>query len=165
MRRAVSILGTLLIIVTILISGSVVAGTWLYIDHVEFENYCTNPNDAVGIDDGDHATIGQDDPVLKLGSICLDLGDGNAMGPNQIFWVNASSDDSEEYKVWVTDNPEDWDDYIYVGYNEDTAKHSFTTPYIIGSSWRWVYLEGKTGLDTGDYAYGPDIDAVGWESP
>ncbi len=169
MRKTIMILGTILIAAVILISGSAVAGTWHYIDHVESSVDCTNPDNAVGQDDGIHATIGINSSGLdpaKLGAICLDLGSGNEMGPNQEFWVNASSRVSEEYNVWVTDDPADLANHVYVGQNEDTAKHNFITPLTPNMSWRWVYIQGETGDDTNrDPTYGPEIDAVGWESP
>jgi hypothetical protein len=54
----------------------------------------------------------------------------------------------------------------YVGTGWDTDDLIFQTPSgPPGTLWRYIFLEGKTGIaiaDGGDYAYGPDIDAVGW---
>jgi hypothetical protein len=169
MRKAVMILGTVLIATMIFISGSAVAGTWHYIDHVESSNYCTNPNYAVGYDDRFYASIGINGspPTLPvLGAICLDLGSGNEMPPSQNFTVFASSTISEIYDVWVTDDPADVENHVWVGENSDTANHYYTTPSTPDMSWRWVYIQGLTGDDINrDPAYGPEIDAVGWYEP
>ena len=161
MRRTVAICGTFLIAAVLIISGSAVAA-WYYAVSVDDGADYTDGNEMLGSDDDDHGTLGIDSP-LRLGWISLDLGSGNEMGPSQDFTVFANSADSEEYSVHVQDPGKNVP--VWLGNNYDLADHDFTTPSTFGKTWRYIILVGESGLDTGDYAYGPDIDAVGWEDP
>jgi hypothetical protein len=71
-RKIIMILG-ILIVTTILISGSAVAST----HHAVSQNniYCTNPNNAVGGEDDTWATLGVNLPYPILGVINLSMND------------------------------------------------------------------------------------------
>lgn len=162
MRKAILIFGTLLITITILISGSVVA-PW-----VTVYNWgdCTNIYSIENAPNGSYASIGINATMIdppKLGWVELDLGAGNAMGPSQQFTVWAESPVREMYAVLVAVTPED--DAWFLGFGNDTLNTIFTTPPNLGYSWRYIIIIGMTGVPMpsgGDIAYGPDIDAVGW---
>lgn len=165
MKRIGTILGILLT-VTILISGSAVA-TWVHADHHEpAYTDCENPTYAEGADNDEYASLGHDDPSPVLGYILLDLGSGNEMPPWQDFTVFADTDVNETYHVSVApdDNPNATQ---YVGTGWDTEDLIFQTPGgPPGTLWRYIFLEGITGQPAsggGDYYYGPEIDAVGWD--
>ena len=159
MRKLITILGTLLIAVTILISGSAVAPwvTWIYEENTSDTDYIN------GAPNGYYASLGKNGPPAVLGLVVLDLGAANAMGPNQQFTVFADSSVSENYTVAVSETAED--DGVEVGSGEDTQNHTFYTPSTPRKSWRYIILTGTSGVTAyagGDYYYGPDIDAVGW---
>lgn len=163
MKKSIAILGTMLITVTILISGSGIA-PWFFVDHYEplYTVNCTSPGAAVGAPDDEYASLGEDNPPV-LGLIVLDLDRGNEMGPDQEFTVFANSSVSEIYNVSISETATD--DGYYLGSNEDTEDHNFTTPSTPGKEWRYIIMWGWTGSLTPDYHYGPDIDAVGWYQP
>jgi hypothetical protein len=164
MRKAITILGTILIAAMILTSGSAVA-TWYFADHVEDYERCHNPDDAVGAPDYEYATLGVETPILRLGWIILDLGSGNEMGLNQNFTVFASSTYPELYDVFVSENASwEYKEMFWVGQDYDTANHDFTTLSTPEKQWRYIGLEGKSGAVSPpqDPFYGPEIDAVGW---
>jgi hypothetical protein len=158
MRKAIMILGTILIATVILISGSAVA-TWHYAVAVDHYAFCTNPDEALDAPDGVYATIGVDGPPTILGTIFLDLGVYNGMGDNQQFWVFARSDVQEEYKVIIyTEGFETW---VVCGYGYDDADEDFYTPSL-GETWRYIEIQGWSGGGY-DPVNGPEIDAVGFE--
>jgi hypothetical protein len=165
-KRIGTILGILLT-VTILISGSAVA-TWVYARYIIDYDDCTNITEILYADDLIHATIGQNPSTL--GWVIVDLGAGHGMGPNDEFTVVAygnylDNSKSEDYEVSVGMNPYS---FVYVGSDDDQENHTFTTPNY-GSDWRYIYIEGATGvsppLDGTDRYYGPEVDAVGWDEP
>ena len=167
MRKTVAIFGTLLITVMILISGSAVAA-WVWANHYEAPyTYCSNPGQAVGAPDGSYASLGFDGPPPELGWILLDLTSSNAMGSSQDFRVVAATPVNESYAVWVCETT-DLQFKLYVGSGWDTENLTFTTPSNPpAASWRYIYIMGTSGVTAGagggDYEYGPDIDAVGWD--
>lgn len=161
MRKIITILGILLII-TVLISGSSVA-TWRYVIWIDEDN-TTNRDNIDGAEDGNFATLGVNTPTETLGWILLDLDRGYEMPPNQDFTVFADSSESEQYSVYVSPSSTGG---TYVGSNYDTADHDFTTPSSgSGPTYRYIKLVGLTGyIIGGDPIYGPEIDAVGWDQP
>jgi len=165
MRKTVAIFGTLMIAAVLIISGSTVAA-WVWADHHEAAyTYCSNPTQAVGAPDGSYASLGFDGPPPVLGFIALDLGSLYAMPADQDFTVFADSPIEETYTAYVgiTSDPQ----YsLYVGGGNDTRDFIFTTPASPPSAWyRYIFLNGTSGVQAGDYYYGPEIDAVGWDKP
>jgi hypothetical protein len=161
MGRYVAIFGTLLIMV-ILLSGSSVAQTWHYALSQTNTN-CTNPDYALGAPNPNDATIGQNPSTL--GSIILDLGAANEMGPDQDFTVYGDPGGiTEKYKVEVIEGSSGGGGIIPVGFGQDTnAEEDFTTPSDFGKTWRYIRINGTSGsTGGGDTIYGPEIDAVGW---
>ena len=160
MKKLITILGILLT-VTILISGSAVA-TYVYAI-AQTNDDCTNPNNALGPPNGTYATIGRDPDIL--GWILLDLGSVNAMPSSQDFVVFAETLVAEDYDVWVGENTTI--EYLHwVGRGTDDRNEIFTTPSEPDAgSWRYILIIGASGVKPGDYDYGPDIDAVGWDKP
>jgi len=152
-------MGTLLITMVLIISGSAVAPwviTWYS------SGNCTNLSYITGADDGNHASLGVDGPPPELGWVLLDLGSGNEMPANQLFTVYASSASEENYNVYVVETT-DLQYKLYVGNGDDTVDEDFTTPLSPPTgSYRYIYLEATSGVQTIDYAFGPDIDAVGY---
>lgn len=164
MRRAVAIVGTLLITVTILISSSAVA-YWLYIMRVDSSENCTNPNDARYSPDGDHATIGNNEPTL--GWIILDLGLGIGMNGSQEFTVFASSTVKETYKIRLLSDPWKVASSWWTGC-DDTTDEDFTAPATPpGQIWRYFEIHSEEGdnSDESDPIYGSEIDAIGFDAP
>ena len=163
MRKTVAIFGTLLIATVLIISGSAVA-TWVYAIS-QTSSGCSSPGNALGAPDGNYATLGQDGPPPVLGFIALDLGSLYAMPADQDFTVFADSPIEETYTAYVgiTSDPQ----YsLYVGGGNDTRDFIFTTPASPPSAWyRYIFLNGTSGVQAGDYYYGPEIDAVGWDKP
>jgi len=164
MRKAIGILGALLIITFILISGSAVA-RWVYATIPISSSDCTNPQYILGPEDDAHATIGHN--PSSLGKITVALAAGHGMDANAEFtvfaWGSSTVNDEEEYyDVYVSmDNSS----YTYVGSDDDQENHTFTTPNY-GSDWRFIHIEGTSGnIDDGDPNYGPEITAVGWDEP
>jgi len=166
MRKTVAIFGTLLIAAVLIISGS--AAAWVYAISQTNVN-CTDPDEARFAPNSDYASLGKHlppaDPVL--GWILLDLGSINVMPANQDFTVFAQSSVEENYTVYVSETT-DLQYKLYVGSGWDTEDLIFTTPLNPQATWyRYIYLEGLSGVTAGagggDYAYGPDIDAVGWD--
>ncbi len=159
MKRFGTILGILLT-VTILISGSAVA--WVYAYWIDEDN--TTDIDYIDDLDGNHASLGEHNPPAPpvLGWVLLDLGSGNEMPNSQDFTVFADSIGNETYDVSVgeTPNPAATE---YVGTGYDTQRLTFQTPSTGDDAWRYILIEGKTGGLSLDPAYGPDIDAVGWD--
>jgi hypothetical protein len=155
-RRIITILGILLI-VTILISGSVVAP---YIISAAGSVNCTNQTYATGSPDTQHATAGKNSPPT-LGVLRLDFGSGNEMDPDQIFTVYASSAMNESYGVQVESHNSTVQTAIGNGW--DTQNCDFTTPSESGWKWRWVIITGSSGVIAwNDAIYGPEVDAVGY---
>lgn len=162
MKRSIAILGTILITVVILISGSAVAPWHHAVGIYHYENVSDRFN-ILGAPNGTYASLGFDGPPPELGVIVLDLGSGNEMGPSQDFTVFADTAVEEDYSAAVAESPED--DGVWVGDGEDTQDFNFTTPSTPGMEWRYIILIGTSGVTAfsgGDYYYGPDIDAVGW---
>jgi hypothetical protein len=161
MRRFITILGILLTAV-ILISGSAVAA-WVFVT-VHSSDDCTDIDEIEGIHDDTYATIGENPSTL--GWVLLDLGSVNAMPSSQDFVVFAQTPVAEDYNVWVGESPVigfmNW-----VGLGTDDGNETFTTPSLPPTaSWRYILIIGASGVGFGgDYAYGPDIDAVGWDKP
>jgi hypothetical protein len=166
MRRFIAILGTLLIAVVIIISGSAVA-TWVYVT-VYSSNSCTDITDIEAAEDNVYASLGQDGPPPVLGWVLLDLGSVNEMPSSQDFTVFADTSVEENYSVWVGIT-----NVIatmsYVGQGSDLDDEIFQTPsQPAHGGWQYIYILGTSGIAGavgGDYAYGPDIDAVGWDKP
>jgi hypothetical protein len=165
MRKIILMLGTILI-ATILISGSAVAG-WHYSTIYSSYN-CTSITNIEGAEDGYHATLGVDgSPVQNpgtLGWVLLDLSSDNAMGPDQDFTVFADSSIEELYDAYVGETPNPYAT-SWVGQGGDTNDEIFTTPSTPNKAYRYIFIEGTTGSVDLDPHYGPEIDAVGWESP
>jgi len=157
MKKMVATFGTLLIAAVIILSGSATAATH-FVKYIS-ESYCTNIGYIDGPPDNLSASLGQDGTPPRYGTVRLDLGSGNEMGASQVFTVfYANNTESEQYQVFVG---EDLDEFYLVGSGNDQADRNFTTPNW-GSSWRYIILVGISGSSTGDPAYGPEIDAVGW---
>jgi len=165
MRKAIMILGTILIATVILISGSVVA-IWYHIIYLYDDYQCTNPTYALYSPDGDHATIGENDPEV-LGKIILDLGSGNEMGSNQNFTVFADTNLNETYDVSVISS--DLTAMIMVGSGWDTEDCEFYTPSTPVVLWRYIQINATSGYivfnEPVDVIYGPEVDAVGYWTP
>lgn len=162
MRKIIMIPGIILIAAVLLISGSAVAQSWHYIEDYGENANCTNPEEAIGIPDGDFATMGQNGDPNKLGYCVYDLGATGAMGPNQDFTVFASSLVEEWYHVRVSEGS-GGNSGTLVGYGLDTQNENFTSPSAPGT-YRYIIIEGESG-DPGygdDDIYGPEIDAIGW---
>ena len=162
MKKSIAILGTLLTVI-ILISGSAVA-TMVFAYWIDRDN--TTRWWLIDDLDGEYASLGRDGPPPVLGWILLDLGTTNAMPNSQDFTVFAETSGNETYDVSVCPGT-DPEDTHYVGSGWDTENLTFQTPSS-GGPWRYIFLEGTSGLTAfagGDYAYGPDIDAVGWDKP
>ena len=162
MKKLITILGILLA-VTILLSGSAVAA-WVYVT-VDYSEDCTYIDEIEGAEDDVFASLGEDRLPFDgiLGWVFLDLGSGNEMGPSQDFTVFASSSVSEYYDVFV--QASDHHSPIFVGNDEDTANHVFTTPSLLGVTYRYIIRIGDSGVRGDGPAWGPDIDAVGWYKP
>jgi hypothetical protein len=166
-RKITTILG-ILMIVTILINGSAIAGTWHYGQDVVFEENCTNSSYILYAPDEDIASIGKDNPTPTLGRIHVDLGEDDWMGPDQNFTVFGGSIGNsyiEEYDVWVSEDDETVDYEDYCGRGNDTEYEEFWTPSESGKEWRYIYIEARSGDSRSDFAYGPDINAIGWYEP
>jgi hypothetical protein len=164
MRKAIMILGTILIAAVILISGSAVAATWHYgVSIVEYY-HCTSPDDVIDQPDDEYCSLGTS--AQDLGWILINLSYGHGMGPEQQFWVFADSTYVEEYLVFVCAEPNYQTTYP-VGEGSDTADEDFFTPvtHCPVDGWIYILLIGKTGDARPDPVYGPDIDAVGWYEP
>ncbi|UCG68273.1 MAG: hypothetical protein JSV09_10670 [Thermoplasmata archaeon] len=160
MRRFIAIFGPLLIMV-ILICGSAVAQSWHYaLDYSETN--CTNPEEALYAPDSSYATIGENPSTL--GSITLDLGAANEMGPSQNFTVYGYlAGITEKYTVWVIEGSSEGGTVGIVGHGQDTNDEEFYTPATLGKTWRYIMINGTSGsTGVGDTIYGPEIDAVGW---
>ncbi len=163
MRKAIMMLGTILIAAVILISGSAVA--WVWVDNVHSYNNCTDPDHAVGAPDTQVASLGTVGPPPAMGWIFLDLGLSNAMPNSQNFTVfHYNNANNEEYNVSVSDTS-DPDDAILVGFGWDQDDYTFTTPSSGGGAWRYILIKAYIGADSADPAPGPEIDAVGWDKP
>jgi hypothetical protein len=162
MKRFIVILGTLLIATVIIISGSAVA-TWVYVTVYSSDN-CTDIDEIEGAPDDDYASLGEYGPPAVLGWVLLDLGSANAMPNSQDFTVFAGSAANETYEVHVIETPEP-ENKKYVGTGYDTKDFIFQTPSTGIEPWRYIYIMGTSGDWASDPAYGPDIDAVGWDKP
>jgi hypothetical protein len=160
MRKIILMLGTILI-ATILISGPVMAEE-IYIARVESSVDCTYPSNAVGIHNDAYATIGENPSTLGL--IILDFGLALSMGSDQEFTIyGMSHGETETYDVRVIE--QDGTTYADLGSGEDTTDEVFTTPSTSGRDWRWVKITATFGnKGDGDNNYGPEIDAVGYET-
>lgn len=160
MRKAMTILGTLLITAIILISGSVVA-TWVFGVIVDFEQGTTFPEQALGQPNSVHATVGNNTPDSTLGILRLDLGAANMMSERTYFYVIAQSTVSENYSVTVYNHDKTFS--VSVGSGEDTNDQTFKTPDSPSRSYRYIEIHGLTGnIGDGDPFYGPEVDAVTW---
>ena len=165
MRKFVAIPGIILITVVLLINGPAVAQPrWHFAVAVEDYERCVDPENALGQDDNDYASLGST-PFEYYGWIILDLGEDNEMGALQLFWVFADSSVTEDYDVYVgaTSNI---NDFVYLSWGKDNEDYNFTTPsYIAGDGWRYVYIEATHAYLPGDPYYGPEVDAVGFYGP
>jgi hypothetical protein len=163
MRKAITILGTLIITSIILISGSVVA-TFVYGESVYASDQASNVDNILGAPNPYDATLGENSPSEVNGAIVVELNSSDAMPADQQFTVYAGGTFlNESYNVSVSENGED--DVIYIGDGDDQSDYVFTTPSW-GSSWRYIHLTGATGSRHAlDDIYGPEIDAVGWDKP
>ncbi|UCE38641.1 MAG: hypothetical protein JSW00_05270 [Thermoplasmata archaeon] len=167
MRRFIAILGTLLIAMVITISGSAVA-TWVYAHWIDEDN--TTNIGYIDVLDTNYASLGEHippaDPVL--GWVLLELNLGDEMPFSQDFTVFANTPVEEEYSVWVGETTEKAT-MSYVGDGSDSGNEVFTTPSSpFNAKWRYIYIEATSGItsfEDGDYDYGPDINAVGWDKP
>lgn len=160
MRKAFGILVALLISILILISSSAVAA-WYYAQSIQDSEHATNEDEILDHPDGFHATLGENPSTL--GWIRVDLGAGNGVPPKHEFTVFARfGGETEEYTVGMS---EDLFSEVSVGEGDDSDDHVFYAPST-GTSWRYIILSGKSGSTSiSDPIYGPEIDAVGWESP
>jgi hypothetical protein len=164
MRKAIMILGTILIAAVILISGSAVAATWHYgVSIVEYY-HCTSPDDVIDQPDDEYCSLGTS--AQDLGWILINLSYGHGMGPEQQFWVFADSTYPEQYQVFISAEP-NYETSYEIGYGWDNNDKDFYTPDEIApvNGWLYILLLGKTGDPHPDPWYGPDIDAVGWYEP
>jgi hypothetical protein len=164
MRKAIMILGTILIAAVILISGSAVA--WTYAKVIIHSNDCTNIDKILGQDDNVHATLGKN--YDKIGAVLLDLDEGYEMPADQDFTVFADGSilgngKTEYYEVFVS---QDLITFELVGSDDDQDDHVFTTPDY-GSLWRYIHIacteNGGDYHPTLDPEFGPEVDAVGWD--
>jgi hypothetical protein len=159
MRKVITVVGTLLTVM-ILFCGSAVAA-WVWVE-VYDEDYTTDIYEIEDAPDNVYATIGQNPSTL--GWVILDLGISNAMGASQDFVVVAQSSVSEDYDVFVGETS-DVEYMEYVGSGNDTQNNTFTTPSTVERGYQYILIDGQSGVIAGDYYYGPDIDAVGWNKP
>jgi hypothetical protein len=155
MRKFIMLLG-IIVTAIVLLSGAAVApfGYAIY-----SSSNTTNESEILGTPDGDHATLGKNNPST-LGWIVVDLGSGNGMPASTQFTVYADGDSStEDYDVGVS---EDMITEVDVGSADDSDDQVFTTPSY-GTSWRYIRITGSSGsIALGDLIYGPEVDAVGW---
>lgn len=163
MRKAIMMLGTILITAVILISGSAVA-TWAYAQSIVSYGNVTNPNNILYAPDDYYASLAvYNAPILTIGWIFIDLGSENAMPNSQDFTVFADTIIEEIYDVSVSEIS-DLRYVTYVGRGSDNNDETFTTPSIGGGAWRYILIEGYIGATAQDPEPGPDIDAVGWDN-
>jgi hypothetical protein len=160
MRKTIMMTGTILIVAVILISGAVAA--WVYVDRLYSSYNCTDPDEALGVDDGIHASLGQVGPPPVWGWMFLELNISDVMPNSQDFTVYAESSIEETYLVSVSETP-DPDEATYVGTGYDTDDEIFTTPSTGGGAWRYILIEAETSSTVWDPAPGAEIDAVGWD--
>jgi hypothetical protein len=89
------------------------------------------------------------------------------MGPLQDFTVFGTNGtgNNETYDVLVSEQP-NLVDFVYVGSGWDSEDLTFTTPATDPASWRYIWINGTSGNKhiIFDPIYGPEIDAVGWET-
>jgi hypothetical protein len=162
MRKTIAIIGTLLIAAVLIISGSAVA-SWLYVGDVEDYEDCTNPYEAIGAPDGDHATIGINFPPTE-GWINLSLAALSGLPQYTEFIVFASSTVRENYSLQVVSLLFQKSSWSFG--NDDTQNQDFTTETLNNPQndvWMYfmIYCEGGSINDT-DQIYGSEIDAIGW---
>jgi hypothetical protein len=159
MKRLITILG-ILITITILLSGSVIAGTWHYGVYVEDSHNCYATNNILGAPDGSNCTLGTSE--LELGWIIINLSYGHEMGSEQWFIVFASSACQETYDVFISEQP-DFATSHKCGNGTDDIDCTFWTPRDQTEGWLYIKIVGTYGDPEGaDPHYGPEIDAVGW---
>ena len=161
MRKAIMMLGTLLITAIILISGSAVA-TWVYVLFNDELN-TTDPLNIENEPDNKPASLGNVGPPVVLGWLLVNLSLDDVMPNSQDFTVFAACTENvheESYKVYVGENTEN---LTYVGTGWDTTSEIFTTPSTGGNAWRYILLEAYISDTRNDPAPGADLDAVGWD--
>jgi hypothetical protein len=152
MRKIMAILGIILVVM-IFMSGTATAA-WVYVEVVDHYQ-CTNPYNIEGASDYNDATLGQNGLPNKLGTITLNL---------TTFTVFASSTVREGYDVWIGEDP-NVETMVFVDTGVDDNDYVFTTPSTPDKSWQYILMHGLTGsTGAGDTIYGPDIDAVGWNT-
>jgi hypothetical protein len=172
MRRIVAILGTLLIAMVIIISGSAVA-VWHFARVITLYDDTTNEDEILDAPDDVHATLGENGIYPnpdKLGFVVVDLGMGHEIPADHDFTVFATPGSlyynykTEEYLVAVGESS---DSFELVGGDDDQGDHVFTTPNKPGNLYRYILITGTDGEPgvTEDPIYGPEVDAVGWEGP
>jgi len=163
MKRYKAVLGTLLTIATLIGASGVVQAAWYHADSVYSYYKVRLPDNAVGPPDGDHATIqgSSGDP----GELILDMGDNpipDKRSGGVDFWVNASSNVTEYYVVWVI--TADWATVNWACSGNDTVDYPCHIPANTGTEYKYLNITAiswTTG--PGDPHAGPDIDAVSWE--
>ncbi len=162
MKRFITILGILLTTV-ILLSGSAVA-TWLYVGSVVSSKDCTNPDEAIGEEDGDHATIGINSPPT-FGWINLSLAALTGMPGYTAFTVFASSTVRENYSLQQVSLLFQ-KSTIWYG-NDDTQDQYFISEGLRQPDidlWRYFIIESEEGsTNETDPIYGSEIDAIGFD--
>ena len=160
MRKGIMILGTILIAMVLLISGSAVA-QWKYVEWIDYRDV-TNRDGINGPENNDPVSLGNVGPPVECGWILCDLGSGNEMSNSQHFTVFAACTvnvHNESYNVSVG---ESLDDMINVGTGYDTMSMVFQTPSTGGDAWRYINLTAYFSDTRADPAPGAELDAVGW---
>ena len=156
MRRIITILAILLILV-MLNSGSGVAPTRYYaVDVADFDE-CINPFYAIGPPNGSKASLKDS----TNGWIILDFGEGNEMGANEDFTIHSNSANAEYYKVYIyTGN---WD-YYEIPFSpwDDTTARTFSTPGY--GTWRYVEIICTYSTGDDDPLPGAEVDAVSYDA-
>jgi hypothetical protein len=160
MRKSYILIGIFLLTTILLCQPVMASGN--YADEVVAESYCTNSDEALGAEDGTHATLGVNNPTQRIGSFVLEFS-GNIPG-NSYLWIHANST-LQEYYGWrllgTLGTESDWT------WNcSDTTTTRFTTPGEPSPVEDWEAIEIATQEqtmptpDANDPIYGSEIDAV-----
>jgi hypothetical protein len=156
MKRIGTISG-IAIIIMVLTSGSAF-GTWYYAVSVYDYEDCTDPSNALYAPDNNYTSLGKDD-TEELGWIRLDFGFFGGVPPGGNFTVFSNSLISENYSLILIATDGKTGSTGWYGLS-DTSDQELQAP--LGYRWRFVEIRAEDGVH-GDYGYGPDIDAVGYE--
>jgi hypothetical protein len=158
-------IGTILISAVILISGSAVA-TWIYASSVYSDEDCENSEEALGAPDEECATVGTNDPDPTIGDLWLDFGFAGISNDVDIYvYGDAVSNPPEYYTVYIYNNDLSYSSLLGSGQSDQTTNY-FDTGSPNTGFWEFIRIIGTSGSTSpSDPIYGPEIDAVGYDSP